>query len=83
MLETLPLNPEQKKAASALKGYNLVIASAGTGKTSTIVGRILYLLDNGIKPKKSFLWTSPLPPTPTRPCHRPRRLEAAVSAAHF
>ncbi|WP_120902076.1 ATP-dependent helicase [Helicobacter pylori] len=57
MLETLPLNPEQLKAAKALQGHNLVIASAGTGKTSTIVGRILYLLDNGIKPEEILLLT--------------------------
>ncbi|GAA7557012.1 ATP-dependent helicase [Helicobacter pylori] len=57
MLETLRLNHEQLKAAKALKGYNLVIASAGTGKTSTIVGRILYLLDNGIKPEEILLLT--------------------------
>ncbi|GAA8178891.1 ATP-dependent helicase [Helicobacter pylori] len=57
MLETLQLNPEQLKAAKALKGYNLVIASAGTGKTSTIVGRILYLLGNGIKPEEILLLT--------------------------
>ncbi|GAA6816281.1 ATP-dependent helicase [Helicobacter pylori] len=57
MLKTLQLNPEQLKAAKALKGYNLVIASAGTGKTSTIVGRILYLLDNGIKPEEILLLT--------------------------
>ncbi|WP_231177984.1 ATP-dependent helicase [Helicobacter pylori] len=57
MLETLQLNPEQLKAAKALKGYNLVIASAGTGKTSTIVGRILHLLDNGIKPEEILLLT--------------------------
>ncbi len=57
MLETLQLNPEQLKAAKALKGYNLVIASAGTGKTSTIVGRILYLLDSGIKPEEILLLT--------------------------
>ncbi len=57
MLETLQLNPEQLKAVKALKGYNLVIASAGTGKTSTIVGRILYLLDNGIKPEEILLLT--------------------------
>ncbi|GHQ50995.1 DNA helicase [Helicobacter pylori] len=57
MLETLRLNPDQLKAAKALKGYNLVIASAGTGKTSTIVGRILYLLDNGIKPEEILLLT--------------------------
>ncbi len=57
MLETLQLNPEQLKAALASEGYNLVIASAGTGKTSTIVGRILYLLDNGIKPEEILLLT--------------------------
>ncbi|GAA8584751.1 ATP-dependent helicase [Helicobacter pylori] len=57
MLETLQLNPEQLKAAKALQGHNLVIASAGTGKTSTIVGRILYLLDNGIKPEEILLLT--------------------------
>ncbi|WRG23067.1 ATP-dependent helicase [Helicobacter pylori] len=57
MLETLQLNPEQLKAVKALQGYNLVIASAGTGKTSTIVGRILYLLDNGIKPEEILLLT--------------------------
>ncbi len=53
----MQLNPEQLKAAKALKGYNLVIASAGTGKTSTIVGRILYLLDSGIKPEEILLLT--------------------------
>ncbi|GAA8404052.1 ATP-dependent helicase [Helicobacter pylori] len=57
MLETLQLNLEQRKAASALNGYNLVIASAGTGKTSTIVGRILHLLNNGIKPEEILLLT--------------------------
>ncbi|MGN8529448.1 ATP-dependent helicase, partial [Helicobacter pylori] len=57
MLETLQLNPEQRKAASALQGHNLIIASAGTGKTSTIVGRILHLLDNGIKPEEILLLT--------------------------
>ncbi|MFT2747642.1 ATP-dependent helicase [Helicobacter pylori] len=57
MLETLQLNPEQLKAAKASKGHNLIIASAGTGKTSTIVGRILYLLDNGIKPEEILLLT--------------------------
>lgn len=32
-----------------LKGYNLVIVSVGIGKIFMIVGRILYLFDNGIK----------------------------------
>ncbi|PAF48315.1 ATP-dependent DNA helicase [Helicobacter sp. 12S02232-10] len=53
----LNLNAEQKQAAMAPKGHNLVIASAGTGKTSTIVGRIAHLLDSGIDPKEILLLT--------------------------
>jgi DNA helicase II / ATP-dependent DNA helicase PcrA len=51
------LNSEQLKAATAKQGHNLVIASAGTGKTSTIVGRIAHLLYSGIDPKKILLLT--------------------------
>ena len=51
------LNDEQRKAATALLGHNLVIASAGTGKTSTIVGRIAHLLRSGIDPSKILLLT--------------------------
>jgi DNA helicase-2/ATP-dependent DNA helicase PcrA len=38
-------------------GHNLIIASAGTGKTSTIVGRIAYLLQQGTDPSKILLLT--------------------------
>ncbi len=51
------LNSEQLKAATAGLGHNLVIASAGTGKTSTIVGRIAHLLYSGVDPKKILLLT--------------------------
>ncbi|MBD3808808.1 MAG: UvrD-helicase domain-containing protein, partial [Epsilonproteobacteria bacterium] len=51
------LNSEQLKAATANLGHNLVIASAGTGKTSTIVGRIAHLLYSGVDPKKILLLT--------------------------
>ena len=51
------LNKEQYQAATATFGHNLVIASAGTGKTSTIVGRIAYLLQNGIEPREILLLT--------------------------
>ncbi len=51
------LNKEQFEAATAPVGHNLVIASAGTGKTSTIVGRIAYLLQNGVKPSEILLLT--------------------------
>jgi len=51
------LNEAQLKSATAEMGYNLIIASAGTGKTSTIVGRIAYLLESGIKPEEILLLT--------------------------
>lgn len=51
------LNQEQYRAATAKQGYNLIIASAGTGKTSTIVGRIAFLLQNGVHPKEILLLT--------------------------
>ncbi|EJM1407369.1 ATP-dependent helicase, partial [Campylobacter jejuni] len=51
------LNNEQYLAATADFGHNLVIASAGTGKTSTIVARISYLLSKGVAPQKIMLLT--------------------------
>ncbi len=51
------LNPEQYAAATSKDKENLIIASAGTGKTSTIVGRIGYLLGNGVKPEEILLLT--------------------------
>ncbi len=51
------LNPEQLDAAKAPFGHNLIIASAGTGKTSTIVGRIGYLISAGVAPEEILLLT--------------------------
>ena len=51
------LNEEQYNSATTKEGYNLTIASAGTGKTSTIVGRIAHLLNNGVAPQKILLLT--------------------------
>ncbi|PLY07771.1 MAG: ATP-dependent DNA helicase [Arcobacter sp.] len=51
------LNEEQLSAATCERGYNLIIASAGTGKTSTIVGRIANLINNGTKPEELLLLT--------------------------
>lgn len=51
------LNAEQLQAARAAPGHNLIIASAGTGKTSTIVGRIAHLMQSGLPPEKILLLT--------------------------
>ncbi|MCP5003874.1 MAG: ATP-dependent helicase [Planctomycetes bacterium] len=51
------LNQEQLNAATAESGHNIVIASAGTGKTSTIVGRIACLLNSNVAPEEILLLT--------------------------
>lgn len=53
----LHLNEEQLLACKAPLGHNLVIASAGTGKTSTIVGRIATLLERDVAPSEILLLT--------------------------
>ena len=51
------LNAQQYTAATASYGHNLIIASAGTGKTSTIVGRIAHLLSQNVQPEEILLLT--------------------------
>ena len=51
------LNQEQYAAATSSYAQNLIIASAGTGKTSTIVGRIGHLLGNGVAADEILLLT--------------------------
>ena len=42
------LNSEQENARSSKALYTLVLAGPGTGKTSTLVGRYRFLLENKI-----------------------------------
>ena len=51
------LNIEQYNSATSTLGHNLTIASAGTGKTSTIVGRIAHLIQNGTQANQILLLT--------------------------
>ncbi len=51
------LNSDQLSAVKSNQGHNLIIASAGTGKTSTIVGRIAYLIQSGVAPERILLLT--------------------------
>ena len=45
-VEKNPLTQEQRRAAIVLEDHHLLIASAGSGKTSAIVGKIGYILKN-------------------------------------
>jgi DNA helicase-4 len=47
-VESRPLTDEQRRAAVILEDRNLLVASAGSGKTSTVVAKVAYLLDAGV-----------------------------------
>lgn len=51
------LNFKQDSAANKLEGNLLIIASAGTGKTTTIVERYINLLKSGVKPDEILMTT--------------------------
>jgi DNA helicase-2/ATP-dependent DNA helicase PcrA len=51
------LNDEQRRAASHAGGPLLVIAGAGTGKTTTLCARVAWLVDEGVQPERILLLT--------------------------
>ncbi|MCC9600660.1 ATP-dependent helicase [Stieleria sp. JC731] len=55
--ETYQLNDEQRMAAEYSGGHALVLAGAGTGKTSTIVARVDHLIARGVDPRRILLLT--------------------------
>lgn len=55
MVDQLILNQEQKKAVENHQGPLLVIAGAGTGKTTIIVEKIKYLLKNNLAKPEEIL----------------------------
>ena len=58
VLGTYPLDPQQRDSIVKLEDNCLVIASAGSGKTSTIVGKAKYLVEKQhINPAKILLLT--------------------------
>lgn len=53
-----PLDEQQRRAILSLEENTQVVASAGSGKTSTIMGRTRYLVDKlGVKPRHILLVT--------------------------
>jgi len=51
------LNPAQYEAVASVNGPHLIIAGAGTGKTRTIVYRVAYLVELGVRPDRILLLT--------------------------
>jgi len=47
-----PLNDAQKAAAHAKYGPLLIVAGAGTGKTKTLTERMLFLIEQGMRPER-------------------------------
>lgn len=58
VLGSYPLDPQQRDSIVKLEDNCLVIASAGSGKTSTIVGKVKYLVEKQhVDPSKILLLT--------------------------
>ena len=51
------LNPQQLSAVCHEEGPLLVIAGAGTGKTTTLAGRVAHLIETGTAPERILLLT--------------------------
>lgn len=46
------LSPDQRAAATAPRGPTLCVAPAGSGKTTTLVARVAWLVDSGLDPER-------------------------------
>ena len=52
------LNPEQLEAVTTTEGAVLIVAGAGTGKTNTLIKRVMYLIgEKGVEPERILLLT--------------------------
>lgn len=54
-VEAQPLTAAQRRACVVNDEHNLVLAGAGTGKTSVMIGRVAYLLAAGLAEPESIL----------------------------
>lgn len=52
-----PLNEAQKEAAKSYRGFNVVTAGAGSGKTKLLVSRTAYMIEDGVPASSILLFT--------------------------
>jgi len=52
-----PLTDEQRAAVTHDRGSLLIVAGAGTGKTTTLSARLAHLVDGGVPPERILLLT--------------------------
>ena len=70
------LNPEQRAAVTHGDGPLLIVAGAGTGKTTTLAARVAHLIDRGARPERLLLLTF------TRRAAREMLQRAATMSGH-
>lgn len=51
------LNKEQQEAATTLNGCLLIVAVAGSGKTTVLINRAVNLIESGVDPKRILMIT--------------------------
>ena len=57
LMMTNALDPAQRKAATGSARYQLVLAGPGSGKTTTLAGRFVHLVQNGADPGRILALT--------------------------
>jgi superfamily I DNA/RNA helicase len=55
--DVLALSPEQRAARSSRSGLTVISAGAGTGKTTTLLARLTWLIEEGIRPESLVVTT--------------------------
>lgn len=56
-MAAVKFTPSQQTAIDVTSGFHCIIAGAGTGKTKTMVGRVVRLLKDGTRPEKILVIT--------------------------
>jgi superfamily I DNA/RNA helicase len=56
-IDTLDIDDNKKEAITTTEGPLLIIAGPGSGKTKTLVERVVYLISKDVKPEQIMVAT--------------------------